>query len=191
MEQPYHGRALLNETYDGLEIIIPTKKNWALITFLGVWLGGWAIGELVTIVAMLGFIGGHASSGNFFLLFWISGWTIGGLFAFKTFLWSLAGKEIINFSQGYLNVEKKNMLLSKPKMYDIKEMKRIRVLEENNNDAFWGTRNTLGSLNANGTIRFDYGMQTVKIAGAIDEVEANYILGKLKASRILTDANFS
>jgi len=192
MERPYNGHATFNETYNGLEVIIPTKKNWFIIIFLGAWLGGWTMGELLVISSLTGFLGGQMGFGNLFLLFWLCGWTTGGFFAFKTFLWNLKGKEVINFGQGYLSIEKKGMLFSKPKTYDLKEMKKIRVQEDNNDNGFWGgQRNNFGTFNSNGTLRFDYGLQTVKFASGIDEAEANYILNKLKASRILTDINFN
>ena len=43
----------------------------------------------------------------------------------------------------------------------------------------------------NGTIRFDYGYKTIKIAGGIDEPEAKYILEKLAGKKLLTNRNFA
>lgn len=191
MERPYNGQAILNDTFNELEITIPTKKNWFIIIFLGAWLGGWTMGELFAIGALIGLLGGNLGFANFFLLFWLCGWTVGGFFAFKTFLWNLTGKEIITFGQGQLTIAKKGSLLSKPKTYDLNEVKKLRAKEEENlYGAFWGRRNNFSSINSSsGTIRFDYGLQTVKFAGGIDEAEAIFILDKLKTKRLITEAN--
>jgi hypothetical protein len=145
------------------------------------------------IAALTGFIGGHIGIGNLFLLFWLCGWTVGGFFAIKTLLWNLKGKEIINMGQGYLSIARKGLLFSKTKTYDLKEAKKFRSQEETNDFSAFrgGRRNNLVAFYANGTIRFDYGLQTVKFASGIDEAEANYILDKLKTSRILTETNFN
>jgi len=42
-----------------------------------------------------------------------------------------------------------------------------------------------------GTIRFDYGLQTVKFAAGIDEAEAKFIVDKLKERHLLTEINYS
>lgn len=191
MERPYNGQAILNYTFNELEIIIPTKKNWFLIIFLGAWLGGWTIGEFFAIGTLTGFMGGGIGFANFFMLFWLCGWSVGGFFAIKTFIWNLTGKEIITFGQGQLTISKKGSLLSKPKTYDLNHVKKLRAKEEENiYGGFWGGRNNFGGMNSsNGTMKFDYGLQTVKFASGIDEAEANFILEKLKAKKLITETN--
>jgi hypothetical protein len=193
MEKPYSGYATLTETNNGMEIIIPARKNWFVIIFLGAWLGGWAVGEVVAIGFLLGIIGGDAGAARFFILFWLLGWSAGGFFAFRVFLWTAMGKEIINIGQGEIQVFKKGLLLSKPKIYNLTDAKKFRVQEENNNyGAFgYGGKNNLAMLGNSGTIRFDYGLKTVKFASGIDDAEAHYILDNLKAIRILSDQNFA
>ncbi len=70
------------------------KRNWFIIIFVGAWLGAWVIGELVALGAVTGLFGGNP--GGLFIMFWLIAWTVGGFFAFKTFLWNLKRKEIIN-----------------------------------------------------------------------------------------------
>ena len=190
METPYKGRAILQDNITEQRIIIPAKRNWFLIIFLGAWLGGWLMGELFAIAAISGLLGRNPAAP--FIMFWLIAWTVGGFFAFRVFLWNLTGKEMITVGQGRIAIEKKGALLFKPKIYDLNEVKNIRVQEEKSEYGgfFGGRRNSFGAFNSGGTIRFDYGLQTVKFAGGIDEAEARYILDKLKEGRLLMEKNY-
>lgn len=170
MEIPYPGKAIINETYAGLEIIIPPQRNWVVIIFLGFWLMGWLVGELLTLGVITGLIPSDTGSGKFFLLLWLGGWTAGGVFAIKAFVENLSGKEIVTVEHGELTVEKKYLFFSKSKSYSLEDAKNFRT--------------------KNGTVQFNYGLQTVSIAEGIDDAEATYILTTLKKLRLLTDNNF-
>jgi hypothetical protein len=104
-------------------------------------------------------------------------------------------KEIITIGQGVLKVEKKGALLVKPKEYDLRAVKKIRVQEDIGSGfggygAFGGQRRNGLAGYMGGTIRFDYGMQTVKFAGGIDEAEARYILTQLSERHLLSEENY-
>lgn len=191
METPYTGSAKLEETYDGIDIIIPSKKNWFAIVFLMLWLGGWCMGETFAVTGLLGLgLFGKAAAGgvNLFLIFWLTGWTIGGFFAFRTLIWNLSGKEVINIRQGEIKLSKKGALFTKPKVYSLNEAKNFRLFENTDSDIpFLGTGRTRNSLSIDigGTIGFDYGMKTIKFAGGIDDAEANHILQKIRNSKLI------
>lgn len=191
METPYNGQAILNDTLNGLEIIIPAKRNWFLIIFLGAWLGGWTIGESFAIGTLIGFSDYDLGFANLFMLFWLCGWTVAGFFVVKTLVWYLAGKEIITFGQGQFSIAKQGLLLSKPKIYDLKHVKKLRARkEETIYYGFEGVRNNLGAMSpSNGTLQFDYGMKTVRFANDIDEAEAYFIIDKLKVKSLITEEN--
>lgn len=190
MEQPYKGRATIQDNFSDLQIIIPAKRNWFIIIFVAAWLCGWFMGETFALGALTGLIGDNPFS--IFLLFWLIAWTVGGFFAFRTFLWNLIGKEIITVGQGSLMIDKKGALLFKPKTYDLNEVRNIRVQEDNlgYNGIFGTQRNSFSAFNQGGTIRFDYGLKTVKFAGGIDEAEAKFIIDKLKERHLLTERNY-
>jgi hypothetical protein len=191
MERPYTGRATIQDNFTDLQIIIPAKRNWFIIIFIGGWLGGWLMGEIFALGAVTGLLGGNLV--GLFILFWLIVWTVGGFFAFRTFLWNLKGKEVITVGQGRLTIDKKGALLFKPKVYDLNEVSSIRVQDDNFGfgGLFSGGRNDFGALNLGGTIRFDYGLQTVKFASGIDEAEAKFIVDKLKERHLLTKKNYS
>lgn len=189
MEKPSTGRATIIDTLRGLEISIPAKRNGFIVVFLGFWLCGWAMGEIFAIGGVSGLFGEERGPG-LFLLFWLGGWTVGGFFAIRTFFWNLRGREVITVESGLLTVDMKGALFVKTKTYDLNEAKCFRVQEDE--ASAWGNRrNNSLAINNGGTIRFDYGMQTVKFAGGIDEAEAKMLLRQLKNKNLLTDKNFS
>lgn len=188
MEKPYSGRAIWKDTLSGTEIEIPAKKNWLIVIFLGGWLVAWFVGLLFTSGMLIGNgLNGDGPPG-FFILFWLIIWTTGGFFAVRTFLWFVAGKELLRFERGQLSVGQKGMLFAKTKIYDLNEVKNIRVAENGFDNAWaWGyQRNGMFNLGASGTIKFDYGLKTIKIAD-VDEAEARYIITRLKEAGILKD----
>jgi hypothetical protein len=190
MERPYSGRAIIIDNITDLQIIIPSKRNWFIIIFVGAWLGGWLMGEIFALGLLIGTLRGNPL--DLFMLFWLTAWTAGGFMAFRAFLWNLIGKEIITVGQGRLAIDKKAALLFKPKIYDLNEVKNVRIKDDNIEFGgfFGGQRNRLSPFNSGGTIKFDYGLQTVKIAGGIDEAEAKFIVEKLKEKHFLTEKNF-
>ncbi len=191
MEKPYSGRAKVFETIKGLSIEIPPKRNWFLIIFMTGWLGGWLMGEFAVLGMLSGLFGGGIgeSFGGFFALFWLIAWTAGGFFAIRSWLWMIAGKEIISFDRNELKISKKAALLYSPKTYDLKEVKNFSlnptlssnsVFGANYNKDFW-------SLGSNGIFKFDYGYKTIMIANGLDEAEGRHILEKIKAKNLIKE----
>jgi len=184
MELPYNGRATIIEDFDHTEIIIPAKKNWFVILFFSIWICGWAFGEFS------GFndgFGPNGNAGSLFMIVWLSGWTVGGFFALRTLWWMLLGKEIITVGQGAIIIDKKGALFYKSKTYDLREAKEFRAQEDPQSSygTFGGRQTNVFNLDKSGTIRFDYGMQTVKFGEGLDEAEANYILQKLRNKKLI------
>jgi hypothetical protein len=178
MEVPSKGRTIAEQDLHDLRLTIPARKNWFILIFLTVWLGGWLIGEFFAI----GTLFTNGSDGiSLFLLFWLAGWSIGGIFAFQILVWNLRGKEIITIGSGRLSIAKKGTIFGKEKVYDLREVKRLRVQDDASvfNTVFGQRRNTLGPFNSGGMLRFDYGMKTIRFAADIDEAEAEALLSKL------------
>jgi hypothetical protein len=191
MEEPYQGRAILNYTLNQLEITIPAQKNWFAILFLCAWLCGWAMGEFFAISSITGFFGNDLGYATIFMLVWLCGWTIGGFLAIKKLIWNLLGKEIITCGQGELTIKRQGEILSRPKTYDLFEVKKLRVQESAlaSGGFYRGSRKSSKRNLSYGTIRFDYGLKTVMFGYNLDEAEANFILEELKANKLITQAN--
>lgn len=188
MEKPYKGRAKINETINEFIIEVPSKKNWFIIIFTTAWLYMWLVGEVVAIGILTGMFGDN--DGGFatpFLLFWLTGWTVGGFFEIRILIWMIAGKEIISFSNTELRIHKRAMLLSKPKIYDIKKVKNLAVNPNTGNFLtnlyginFWNP-------GSQGNFKFNYDHKTVKMANGIDEAEAKYLLEKIQTKNLLSE----
>lgn len=184
MELPYTGRAIFDDNFGNITITIPTKKNWFIIAFFCVWISMWFFGE--TSVSG-GIFSANPGGVDAFEIVWLCGWTIGGLFAIRTIIWNLFGKEIITIGQGALNIDKKGAIFYKAKSYDLREVKNFRAEEESYGYNRFGGRsdNSLFNLDKKGTIRFDYGMKTIKFGDGLDEAEANYLLQKLRDKKLI------
>ena len=189
MEIPHIGRAKITDNFDQVEIITPAKRQSYVFGFLCFWLCAWLGGEIMVISTLLG---DREAVPEIFLILWLCGWTVGGCVALRVFIWMLLGKEVITTGRGTLTIEKKGALFIRPKTYDLREARNFRVKEDEQYTSDWGSRGRREGLTIadTGTIRFDYGMQTVKFAEGVDAYEAEYLLKKLRDKKILTDKNF-
>jgi hypothetical protein len=178
IENTSNGRSTIN--FDGLrmKIQIPSKKNWFIIIFLIVWIGGWFMGERS---AMSEVLNSENIADNSFILIWLIGWTLGGGFAIAVLLWSLLGLETITIDNHIFQIEKGILdfrILSKK--YELSSIKRLKLNEEQTmfnhfNQMkvadFWGL--------TGGKLRFDYGMKTIKFGIGIDEAEARFVIDEI------------
>ena len=190
MEKPYSGRAKIFDTARGFKIEIPAKKNWFMIIFMTGWLGGWVMGELFALGAVTGFLGdSFESAGSFFILFWLIAWTSGGFFAIRTWLWMIAGKEILSFNRNELIIQKKGAFLVSPKTYDLREIKNFQINSISSSNSFFGNNSNrnMWNIGGDGVLKFDYGLKTIQIASGIDEAEGKYLLGKIKSKLFIME----
>jgi hypothetical protein len=189
IETPANGRAKVYKTGNNIEIQIPTKKNWFVIIFLTVWMGGWFLGEISVITILL--TNDTPLFANAFLLFWLTGWTVGGLFMMRTFLWSIAGLEIIKVENGILEIGRQILNFKKTKKYQISEVRHLTINPVSTND-IWGIGNqrNIFSLSNNGLIKFDYGLKTLKFGGGIEEAEGRLLIETLKLNPNFSETNF-
>ncbi len=188
MKKPFNGRANVIYTMRGFTIEIPVKRHFFVIVFLAAWLGGWAIGEYFALTQILGL--GDSNLEGFalgFIIFWLIGWTIGGFFAIRTWLWMLTGKEVITFDSSELVIRNNGALFSKPKVYDIKQVKNITVepiILKMNSDGKSSAKSFF-KIGNSGIFKFDYGSQTVRFGDCLDEAEGKKLLQLILDSKLL------
>ncbi len=77
-------RATVNDSPEGLEILVPAPRPWVAVAVLTVWLAGWAAGETF---AVRGILAAAPLAARLALALWLVFWTLGGAAA----LWSWAG----------------------------------------------------------------------------------------------------
>lgn len=120
---PAARRSTLFDRPDGVELIVPAKRNLLLMLFLLAWLGGWAFGELSALRELLSGKNGPVS----FLLFWLLGWTVGGGFAAFVFLWMLAGRERIVLRPRVLAIRREIFGWGRTREYDLAHVRNVRI----------------------------------------------------------------
>ncbi|MDD4970913.1 MAG: hypothetical protein PHT07_15915 [Paludibacter sp.] len=161
-----NGKAKITDSMDELKIVIPSKKNWFVILFTMVWMGGWYMGFKS---AMDGF------GENAFITFWMIGWTIGGCSAIFVLLWSLFGQEIIRIDFQDLFLEKSIFGIGIKRRLAITELNNIRY-EAVERNGFSGNNDMSIILHGAGPIKMDYGLKTYTVGFSVDEAEAKYII---------------
>jgi hypothetical protein len=183
MEPIYNGRAVINEALGQIEILIPTRKVYIIIVFFCVWLMPISIGGAIAIISMFLAPEVPVFAPFLVLLFWGAAVTFVG----RMLWWMIAGKEVIEIDHNILQITQKGLLFSKPKVYDIKECRDFRSIDNPFTNAFpLMIKSFFFSMGANtGTIAFDYGMKTIKFAGAIDEAEGKHIINLLKEKKFI------
>jgi hypothetical protein len=150
-------------------IEIPARRNWFVILFLGFWLCGWALGEVMVPIKFFG--GGVPAPAALFSLVWLGAWTLGGATAITIFAWMLAGREVITVTRDGLSIRRQVRGFGHTRTYDIAHLSRLRLEPHSYNIfdpqmalAFYG----LGG----GRVAFDYGSSTVRFDNRIDEPDA-------------------
>jgi hypothetical protein len=190
MEKLYEGRAIVEDELTAIRITVPAQRGKTALLFVSCWLVGWSFGEVMALRSLAA-EWRNGQFGNVFLTVWLTGWTIGGVSAIRTLLWGMWGKEIITVGQGILTLAATGSLFGKPKSYGLQDVRHLRVQDPAYGEAEAVRRFNLTNPKGAGTIRFDYGLQTVDFASGIDEAEASYLLALLRKNHLLTDKNFT
>jgi hypothetical protein len=176
---PPRSRASIDDLGDGVEVSIPTRKNWLLILFLGAWMCGWFFGETSAISQLMaGEVKNSGSRG--FLTFWLVGWTVGGFAAGTAWLWNIAGVERARFRSDGVSVRREVLGIGFTREYDASHIRNLRVSGAPAAIDDWRSRlHATGLLG--GAIAFDYGSSTVRFAMGLDEAEASQIVSQIRS----------
>ena len=51
--QPADSRITIADTSQGLRIVMPCRRSWLVICFLGFWICGWGVGEIMVTRQLL------------------------------------------------------------------------------------------------------------------------------------------
>jgi hypothetical protein len=168
-----NGKATIEKTFGGLNIIIPSKKNWFALLFGTAWLGGWFFGLLSASNMLFPSRTEHFGT-NGFMIFWLIGWTTGGLGVIGLLLWGYFGQEKFSTDENETLLARTVFGIGLKDRLDLSEIKNLRTEFGNDNWlgnnrwAFWGV--------GPGKIKFDYGLKTYSFGLGIDDAEASYIV---------------
>jgi hypothetical protein len=185
MEIPYTGRATINDLYNGVEIIVPAKKPAFLIFRI---LAAIAIAATISFVAVRRpeqSIGPTQQIGGFpIFVYCLMGLSM--LFTLYHVWWSLVGKEIVTVTDGVLTITKKGALV-KTISYDLQEAKDFRAVKEDEipDDRDLSKVAYRWGVARQGTIKFDYGIETIQFGDLLSQREGEYILKKLRDKKLI------
>jgi len=160
---------------EGLDIVIPSSRSLFLVVFLGVWLVGWAMGEVNALTEALS---GRMGLPGPVLLFWLLLWTAAGLAALYIWLWRLAGKERILMGASTLRVKQDILGFGKTRVYELRKIRRFRVVPQSAGSAHRDVTARISGL-AGGAIEFEYENRAIQFGFSIDETSARRIVERM------------
>lgn len=179
--EPGKGRAIIEHDGANLRITIPAVNSLSGTAFIGLWLIGWAFGEFAVLYFM--FIKPpeepQPAFTLIFLIVWLAMWTMGGVWALITFLWAIAGKEVIELSSTTLRHRKQIPIFSRSRDYAVASIANLRLASLA--PALADDQHNMGTaLNfKDGAIAFDYGRATHHLGADLDEADAKYVIGEM------------
>lgn len=167
------GKATFRDLTEGLEIVIPAKRNVFLVLFLSAWLVGWACGEGFAVKEL--FAPMSPTSPSLFLSAWLVAWTLGGGFAIYTWAWALFGRERVTLGPAALTLRREILGYGRDRGFDLAHVSHLRVspqpfspFDMSAGFQFWGL--------SGGPIGFDYGAKTFRFGASLDEAEARRVV---------------
>jgi hypothetical protein len=117
-------RAVVNDSPEGLEIVIPAPRIWPVVVFLGLWLAGWATGEAF---ALRQFLSPTPVPAKAVLAVWLAFWTFGGTAALSICLWMLVGHERVRLRPDALTIQREAFGLGPTRVYELDRIRNLRA----------------------------------------------------------------
>jgi hypothetical protein len=195
-------RAAVNDSPEGLEIVIPAPRIWPVVVFLGLWLAGWVTGELFALRQILS---PSPLPARVFLAVWLTFWTFGGTAALSICVWMIVGHERVRLRPGALTIQREAFGLGPTRVYELDRVRNLRAqamppLTEV--PGAHGTQATDGTLvvpaeKAKAAMRiigvrgpgisFTYASRAVHLGLALDPLEAQRVVAQLQARHSFVD----
>ena len=150
------------------QYVFPAKRYAFHLFFLPLWLTGWAFGELSTIREIV-----HDGRHDLFIFFWIALWTFGGAGAAYSWLWQLAGQEIVTVSNTSLTIRRAIFGIGVERAYELQHVRNLRLMPVDDSPR-------RRKLNDDGRIAFDYVARTYRFAAGLDRAGAMAVITELK-----------
>lgn len=178
MIQPTPPRATVVDEPAGLRITIPARRHWGLIVFLGIWLCGWAIGEIAVSLTFLRYAAPWGL--RTFILVWLLLWTVGGLSAGYIWIWTVSGREVLLVGETDLAVTRRTWISGRTKRFPMAEIGDLRVDPMPLYPFFdwWRFPVSLWAVTG-GHIRFDHAARTYRLGRGVDEAEAKMVVSRI------------
>jgi hypothetical protein len=178
MDNAYTGHIKSKTILNGMELKIPSDKNWFLVTaftlFILIWL-------FVEIFIIPGFIFSNIQNGLTSLL-WVCGWTACGAFAIRMWLWHTFGQTILSIQNNTLTIRKQNDIFSKQKHYDLDKIQDLHIQSRDIERTKYFVRPNHLFTDKTKTIAFIYEHKTTRAIDWLNMTDANYVFSKLTSN---------
>ena len=167
-------RATIEGGPEGLQIVIPAKRNPFAVVFLGIWLAGWLMGLLNAIARL-----SRDLASDPFLVVWLAIWAVAGSVAAYAWLWMLVGKERILMGASMLNLTRDVAGFGFTRRYGLTRIRNLRVMLQPAGPRDFGAAAWAIGFTG-GAITFEYEGKTVRFGGSIDAAEARVIVERMR-----------
>jgi hypothetical protein len=117
-------RAVMNDSPEGLEIVIPAPRIWPVVVFLALWLAGWVTGE---VFALRQILSPAPVQAKVFLALWLAFWTFGGAAALSICVWMLVGHERVRLRPDALTIQREACGLGPTLVYELDRVLNLRA----------------------------------------------------------------
>jgi hypothetical protein len=167
-------------------ISIPSRKQWAWVFLLVVWLSVWALIEsLLVLPAIRTAATGIGPPNSLDWPFWV-GWTAFGIFSIYVLLWTVAGREVVEINGQAIGIRLAILGLGIAKEYDALKIKWLPIFPTAESGGFhmprgYSAHSSFWWSRGEGRLGFDYDSKKhVRFGIDIDEAEANQILAEIQ-----------
>jgi len=178
-----NGKARIERRGTGMFIEMPSRKNWAVLIFATLWLGGWAaalnmVWNVFIPLNQTSPAGDGPMGTDLFLVFWLMAWTAGGLGVLFMLLWGYWGRESLSLAGSTLTLRKSIFGVGRSWHMDLGEVSSFRFSPQQTN---WWSQSRLAMYGLGpGKIQIDHGLRTRSLGLGLDDTEARYIVALLE-----------
>jgi hypothetical protein len=148
-----------------MRFIIPSRKQLLVALYLPLFLLIWFVAEVLV---------GRSLEGSLFRVLWLIGSAWVGGWALLTFLWTVAGRDVLEVDATSVRLRKEIFGIGRTREVPGKAFKHLRVMPF---PALTNGRRSVSWM-FEGPLTFDYGAKTVRLGG-IDEAEARQIVQRI------------
>jgi hypothetical protein len=148
-------------------------RQGSTIAILAIWLAGWGAGEWAAARQLLS--GTSPEGAGTFLALWLTAWTLGGALAFGSFLWSVAGREVLAIEGPTLTVRREALGLGRTRSFELGAIRALRAVQPGQPEpgeeapaAGRAARRAGSRLSRRGTIAFEADGQVHRLGLGLD-----------------------
>ncbi|HKY71877.1 MAG TPA: hypothetical protein VJL88_08145 [Nitrospira sp.] len=172
--EPTKPRVQISDDRGNLRIVIPVRRNWFHIIFIGFWLCIW-------ISAAPQMISGNVKqpAGLLFKPAMLGLWAVATAAAIYIWIWNFLGKEVVLVNMQSLTTRRELGSVGRTREFTLSEIRDLRVSSTFNPADFSSSLQFWGI--GGGSIAFDYGAKTYRFGSGLDDAESKLIINAIKS----------